>query len=82
MEKNYRLQLKTKDGVLVMNRGTNISHWQEPTYGYRGAKPRWIPDKMIRLLIEPDCREKGVRLLSYTMHDTHLEGIVEWLSNK
>jgi hypothetical protein len=71
VNKDYRLQLTTKDGSLVMNRSTDKSMWR-----WQG---KWYDDKMIRLLIEKDCREKGVRLVSYTMHDDYMDGIVEWL---
>lgn len=71
MEKNYRIQFTTSDGVLVMNRSTDKSLWR-----HMGT---WLPDKTIRQLLTFDCREKGVRLVSYKMHETHLEGIVEWL---
>ena len=71
-DKNFRLRLSTKDGCLVMNRGSDIRNWQM-------FKGQWHSDSMIRLLIASDCREKGVRLVSYTLHDDRLEGIVEWL---
>lgn len=70
-DKNYRIHLVTKDGCLILNRGTNKDLWT--------SWDGWVCDKDIRKMLSYDLREKGVRLLSYTMHQDRLEGIVEWL---
>lgn len=69
--KNFLLRLTTKDGSLIMSRGSDKRHWMH--------QGQFLDDEMIRLNIGRDCREKGVRLVSYTLHDDRLEGIVEWL---
>lgn len=66
---NFRVRLETKDGCLIQNRHSDI--------GWFKIWGRWN-DKMIRIHLSKDCREKGVELVSYRVDDTGIYGIVKW----
>lgn len=67
---NYRVTLVTKDNCLIQNRLTDREWWFGP-YGFS--------DEYARQSLEIDCREKGVRLLSYTYNEQGITALVEWL---
>jgi hypothetical protein len=55
---------KTKDGVLVMNRESDISEWAEDTQTY---------------ILNSDARQKGVKILSIERDGKNFNCKVEWL---
>lgn len=66
----FRVRLETPDGQLVANR------LGDPTLYFRYGK---LDTKTVELILAGDCREKGVRLLSYTGDRDGIRGIVVWL---
>ena len=68
---DYRVRLETKDGHLVQNRKTDETFWLD-------LRGRPVHD-FAKYCLEADCREKGVRLISYTVDKNGVYGIVEWL---
>lgn len=74
-DKNFRIRLETRDGILVANREADPSFY----FGYRWAKDGFN-EAMAKSCLEYDCRTKGVRLISYTYDQkTGILAIVEWL---
>ena len=70
---NFRIKLKTKDGILVQDRSANPDHW----YKWNGLA---FDEENAERNLKRDCIGKGVRLLSYTYDiRTGVIGIVEWL---
>lgn len=63
-----RLRLTTRDGCLVGNR--QVSEWSEQMYKNDSS--------FFDHSIEIECREKGVRYISHTIGDEHIDVLVEW----
>jgi hypothetical protein len=54
---------KTKDGVLIMDRESDISEWPKDTQDY---------------ILNDNARQKGVRIVSTKRNGKNFECLVEW----
>lgn len=63
--KEFRVRLEDRDGNLIQNRLSDARFW--------------VYQDFVDISLEADCREKGVRLISYEKNDDGVVGVVEWL---
>lgn len=71
-EEKFRLVLKTKDGSLIVNREAQKDFYTEKHEIYNGMV---FAEHSLRI----DAREHGVKLISWSMTDEAVVGIVEYL---
>lgn len=79
---DFRVRLETKDGQLVQDRRADSKMYFRHTHCHRGKCRKTFDDEWARHVFAIDCREKGVKLLSYSFNDKGVFGIVEWLGAK
>lgn len=66
-------RLKTRDGILVLKRDQgDLQAWADRSRHYDGME---FAEYSIRI----DCRQKGVKLLSWKRDGANIEAVVEWL---
>lgn len=75
--KDFRIKMTTRDGHLIQNREADRTLWLSERK-YRGKVVEIKLDYMAKYCLDADCREKGVKLVSYTFDETGVHAIVEW----
>lgn len=66
----FRIRFRTRDGQLVQDRRGDPTIWF-----YNGR----LSEEFAKISLEADCREKGVKLVSFTADkDTGIDAIVTW----
>lgn len=71
---SFRVCLKTKDGSLIQNRESDPKFW------FHMDRNRLIENEdFVRISLATDCREKGVRLISYIIDTNGVNAIVDYL---
>lgn len=67
----FRVKFVTKDGSLVMNRPADVEYY---------IKRNGQPDvEFVEYILKADSRDRGVRVVSYTLTKEGLNAIVDWL---
>lgn len=69
--------MKTRDGSLIQNRKGDRDFYIR-TRTYRGKVVETILDSFAIEMLKIDCRQKGVKLVSYTYDENGIYAIVEW----
>lgn len=69
---DFRVKFVTKDGSLIQNRPADVEYYID----------RWgnVNTEFLTYILNSDAREKGVRVVSYTIDKVRgVEAIVDWI---
>lgn len=72
---DFRVKFVTRDGSLVQNRPADVEYYID----------RWgrVNSEFVEYVLNADAREKGVRIVHYTVNKTTgIEAVVEWLKTR
>lgn len=72
---DFKVEFKDRDGSLIVNRMTDRMFY------FKGTG-RWadFDDRLARVHLDRDAREKGVRIVSYTHDDKGVYVVCDYLS--